>query len=226
MGMKKTRIGLLLLLSALVAGLLVFLLGRYSVHVPAANLLSIEGVLIDPGHGGFDVGAIGVNGSHEDKLNLAFSKALQEALIERGIPAMLLRPDDNALGETKEEDMQTRADAIKNSKAAALVSIHMNSFPDDPEVFGPQVFFQRSSRQGETFAEALQPYLNDVSGGRRKPNSQGLMVLRAAEGVLPGVLVECGFLSNEKEAAMLSDPAYQKAFTEALAEGIMAYFGG
>jgi len=223
--MKTVRIGLLLLAGAALAGLAAVLLRLIPAAVPASAALRAQGVLIDPGHGGFDVGAIGANGSEEDKLNLSVALALQEALAERDIPAVLTRTGHDALGQSKEEDMQARADMIKTSSAAVLVSIHMNSFPDDPTVFGPQVFYQRSSSVGEGFASALQPFLNDCSGGSRKPAAQGLMVLRAAEGVLPGVLVECGFISNPEEEEKLNDPAYQKKLAQAIAEGIAGYCG-
>lgn len=202
------------------------LAGIFGPAHPAAAILTEQGVLIDPGHGGFDVGAIGVSGSEEDKLNLEMAQALKQELESRGIPAELLRPTQEALAQTKEADMEARAQAIRESTAAVLISLHMNSFPQDASVHGPQVFYQQDSHIGQDFASVLQPYLNDVANGTRKPAAQRLIVLSAAEGVLPGVLVECGFLTNAEEEENLKKPGYRKRFAAALADGIQAYCQG
>jgi len=183
--------------------------------------LSERGVLIDAGHGGADVGALGVSGAEEDKLNLSVAQLLKEELEQRGIPVAMTRETHDALAETKDGDMQTRAEIIGSSDAAVFVSIHMNSFPDDPGVWGPQVFYQRDSRTGEAFAKAIQPFLNEVTGGTRKPNSMGLFVLKAAS--MPAVLVECGFLSNAEEEQKLQDEQHQKKLVKAIVDGIEAY---
>lgn len=191
-------------------------------HPASAELLN-RGVLIDPGHGGFDVGALGASGAEEDKLNLAVAILLKDELEARDVPATLLRQDGGALGETKEEDMEFRANAIRESNAVVFVSIHMNSFPSDASVHGPQTIFNTDSKIGRDFAESMQPYLDGLTGTSRKPMEQQLKVLSAAEGHMPGVLIECGFLTNEKEEQNLSSSAYQKKLASAIADGLLAY---
>ncbi|MDD3919705.1 MAG: N-acetylmuramoyl-L-alanine amidase [Eubacteriales bacterium] len=192
---------------------------------PAAATLVTGGILIDPGHGGADVGATGANGSVEADMNLAVAQKLKLELESRGIPVTLTRETPDALGDSKEADMKKRGKLIQTSTAAAFVSIHMNSYPEDPAVSGPQVFYDKSSVIGKDFANAMQPYLNKATGGTRKPNSLGLFVLQAAEGVMPGVLVECGFLTNPTEEQKLLDEDYQNTLAVAIADGILAYCG-
>jgi N-acetylmuramoyl-L-alanine amidase len=187
-----------------------------------AKSFSGRSILIDAGHGGFDIGASGVNGSNEAVLNLAVAKALKAELESRGAVCVMTRSDDGALGATKDEDMQNRAAFIYQNDGDALISIHMNSFPQDSTVSGPQVFYQQGSKQGAALAAAIQARMNEDLGGRRSSTAGDLMVLRS--GNAPAVLVECGFISNPDEEKNLQDPAYQKKLAAAVADGMEAYF--
>lgn len=195
---------------------LYFLLGFGT--VPALDLA--KGVLIDPGHGGADVGAVAPgSGIYEAEVNLSMAYALKAALNEQGVePVTLTRIDGDALGPTKDEDMEERARIIRESEAAAIVSIHMNSFTD-PAVWGPQVFYDADSPGGKRLAYAIQKRLNDATGGSRRPQTQRLIVLRAAN--VPAVLVECGFLTNPEEDKKLQDPEYQALISRAVAQGVL-----
>ncbi len=177
-------------------------------------------VLIDAGHGGFDVGATGVSGVSEQLLNLQVAQQLKQVLEDRGIECYMTRTDERALGQSKDEDMQNRAQMIYKSPATVMVSIHMNSFPQDSTVSGPQVFYQEGSREGAKLAEAIQRCLNGL-GGSRRCSANDLMVLRS--GNAPAVLVECGFITNPDEEAKLRDSGYQKRLVEAIADGLEAY---
>ena len=178
-------------------------------------------VLVDAGHGGFDVGAVGVSGSHEQALNLQVALALERELELRGIPTTMTRIDEGALGQNKSDDMEKRAAKIRGSRAAVTVSIHMNSFAQDSTVAGPQVFYQEGSTRGEALAAIVQDKLNALGGSRRhSPND--LMVLRA--GQAPAILVECGFLSNPEEEGKLMTEKYQKKLAAAIADGLEAWW--
>ncbi len=177
-------------------------------------------VLIDAGHGGFDVGATGVSGVTEQQLNLQVAQQLQQVLQNRGIPCYMTRTDEGALGKSKDEDMRNRAQIIYESPATVMVSIHMNAFSQDSTVSGPQVFYQEGSREGEKLAGIIQSQLNEL-GGSRQCSANDLMVLRA--GNAPAVLVECGFISNPDEEAKLRDSRYQKKLAKAIADGLEAY---
>lgn len=184
-----------------------------------------KGVLIDPGHGGGDVGAVAPNsGVQESELNLAVSIALKEELIERGVKNVdLTRSDADALGPTKDEDMQERARIISSTDAAIMVSIHMNSFPSDPEVKGPQVFYQTGDTVSQQLAQVIQKRLNDAAGTSREIRQMDLFVLRNA--TVPAVLVECGFLTNAEEDKLLQQEDYQHVIADAIADGIADYCG-
>ena len=216
----KGRLLFSLLLVAAALGLWL-LLGRQDA-MTCANLA--DGVLIDPGHGGEDVGAIApVSGVYEDGLNLAVSFALQKELESRGTDVFLTRSDENSLGDTKELDMQERARIIGERESGVVVSIHMNSFPSDSNVWGPQVFYQEGSSSGRALAEAIQAQLNKLTGGTRKISADNLYVLRASS--VPAVLVECGFLTNAEEEQKLQQTEYQKKIAKAIADGVANYCG-
>jgi len=194
-----------------------------AVENPADRPAEAEGltVLIDAGHGGFDVGAVGVSGVQEQLLNLEIARALERELELRGIPCTMTRSEEGALGKSKSEDMANRTAIIRQSTAGLMVSIHMNSFAQDSTVSGPQVFYQEGSTRGERLASMVQAKLNAL-GGKRSHSANDLMVLRA--GQAPAILVECGFISNPEEEAQLQDKAYQKKLVAAIADGLQAYW--
>ena len=178
-------------------------------------------VLIDAGHGGFDVGAVGVSGTQEQLLNLEIARTLERELELRGVPYTMTRTDEAALGRNKSDDMANRAAMIRQSSAKIMVSIHMNTFAQDSTVSGPQVFYQEGSTRGESLAAAVQAKLNAL-GGKRSHSSNDLMVLRA--GNAPAILVECGFISNPEEEALLREDGYQKKLAAAIADGLEAWW--
>lgn len=186
------------------------------------------GVVVDPGHGGFDPGALApTTGAYESDINLAMAFALRDELTSRGIPVKMTRADANALGDNKEADMARRRSITNESGAALFVSIHMNSFPSDTSVHGPQVFYKQNSATGKRLADCIQVFANEASGGSRPIRHDGdknLYVLKEAP--MPAVLVECGFLTNPEEEARLQDRGYQKLLAAAIADGIEAYLSG
>ena len=182
-----------------------------------------DGVVIDPGHGGADPGAIAPNtGALESDMNLRMAQALVDQLNARGIPTKMTRAGYGAIGDTKEEDMAQRRTLINGSGCAALVSIHMNAFPDDSSVWGPQVFYQEGSRVSKAFASRIQEQMNEITSGTRQISSDSLYVLSAAP--MPAVLVECGFITNPDEELLLQSSDYHKTLATAIADGICDYF--
>lgn len=186
---------------------------------------SIARVVIDAGHGGFDVGATGLGlGTKEDGLNLAVAKLLKEELEALNIEIIMTRETDDALGATKDEDMSYRREVISKAGNDLMVSIHMNMF-SDRSVSGPMVFYMEGSEAGKELAACVINSLCDTVGReRRLPNPGDYYVLRA--GTAPGIIVECGFLSNAQEEALLVTPEYQKLLAEGIALGIEAFLSG
>ena len=185
-------------------------------------------IVIDPGHGGEDPGMLGVGGLKEKGINLAVAWKLKEILQEQGFSVVMTREEDTCLcGEDarnkKAQDMQKRIAIIEEASPLLTVSIHQNSY-QDPEVFGPQVFYYTDSAEGEALAGFLQEELNQglsIKRPRKEKGNKTYYLLKKSKGVL--AIVECGFLTNPEEAALLQEEKYQKKVAEAIASGIGRY---
>ena len=115
--------------------------------------------------------------------------------------------------------MQARVKMINETKPVLTVSIHQNSY-EDPEIHGAQVFYYSHSREGEAVAKILQESLQEIDpeNHRRAKANETYYLLRRTK--VPTVIVECGFLTNPKEAEKLSGEEYQEQVAEAVAKGI------
>ena len=185
-------------------------------------------VLVDVGHGGADPGMIGVGGLEEKGINLQIAVKLKAILEEKGYTVVMTREEDKGLYDEdsrnqKAQDMQRRIAIIKECRPVLCVSIHQNSYQDS-EVYGPQVFYYEDSAQGKELAELIQKELNtglEVARPRVAKGNKTYYLLKRSESVLN--IVECGFLTNPKEAELLQTEKYQKKVAEAVAKGIDAY---
>lgn len=190
-------------------------------------------VVIDPGHGGSDPGKVGVSGKLEKDLNLQIAFQLRDTLSAQGCEVILTREEDRHLGEgekfRKTADLNARCsvitEAAEKNPDAVMISIHQNSF-ESPKVKGAQCFYYHNSEKGRALAEAVQQQLNakiNVERAKKTKSNQNYYMLINSD--CPGIIIECGFLSNPKEEADLSDETYQKRMAETIAEGIKAYYG-
>ncbi|MFV0343858.1 MAG: N-acetylmuramoyl-L-alanine amidase CwlD [Anaerocolumna sp.] len=186
-------------------------------------------VVIDPGHGGFDPGKIGVNKVLEKDINLSISFKVKELLEQDNIKVIMTREDDNGLYHAndrnkKSVDMRKRVTIINESKASIAVSIHQNSFSQESSR-GAQVFYHQNSDKGKILAEIIQEQLKETlqDGNHRIAKSNGsYYMLRNT--TCPLVIVECGFLSNWREAKLLNDDQYQQKVALGIYTGILQYF--
>lgn len=193
-------------------------------------------VVVDAGHGGMDGGAESSDGTAEKDINLRIAQLLQEQLEEQDIRVIMTRETEGALYEgtsdesirsRKTQDMYARKALIDETSAALTVSIHLNSFPQDPSVRGAQVFYPsggESSAESETAAEIVQQGLNqqvNVEKQRAALGKDDVLLLR--EAASPIVIVECGFLSNQEEAIHLKKEAYQEKIAKTLSDSIVQY---
>ncbi len=180
-------------------------------------------IVIDAGHGGFDIGTQGIaSGVPECDVNLQIAKLLQKELQEEGVAVVMTREDENAIAGTKEEDMQKRADIIRLAAPDVMISIHQNRY-EDPDVYGPQVFYLMKDSKAETLARYVQESLNaclEIKKPRTQKTGQYKM-LRPGTG--PSIIVECGFLSNPREDKLLQDPDYQKKLVGAIIDGLKGF---
>jgi N-acetylmuramoyl-L-alanine amidase len=188
-------------------------------------------VVIDPGHGGKDPGKVGVNEAKEKDVNLAIGKELAEVLLEEGFDVAMTRTEDTSPAEnsnySKVEDLNLRCrisnGAYEKNKQSIMVSIHQNSFTKE-SVHGAQSFYYQRSEASKKLGETVQAALNkniNSQDKKAKPNDSYYILINSK---CPGIIVECGFLSNSEEAEKLTDASYQKKMAKILSQGIKAYF--
>lgn len=174
-------------------------------------------LLIDPGHGGEDGGAVSVSGEKESDINLSIALKCNQIAGLMGIPAELLRTEDSSLAspeaeslrEKKREDLARRVEMVNSAQQAVLLSIHQNSFPDS-SYSGAQVFY-RPTEESEAWAIHTQELLRQVVNpdNRRQAKEIPSDIYLMSHISCPAILVECGFLSHAGEAQLLLEEPYQ-----------------
>ena len=105
------------------------------------------------------------------------------------------------------------------------VSIHQNSYSSE-EVHGAQVFYYSHSTEGERAAKIMQEILRDVDKGNTRQAKANDIYYMLKRTEVPVIIVECGFLSNRQEAALLITEEYQEKMAQAIAQGILEYTVG
>lgn len=185
-------------------------------------------VVIDAGHGGFDPGKVGIDGQLEKDINLSIAEKLKAYLEASDVNVVMTRDTDTGLYQSgdshkKVSDMRRRCDIINEARPDLVVSIHQNSYHQE-EINGGQVFYYKTSQNGKRLAEILQKRFDYVLGeaNRRvaKSNDNYYLLLHVKE---PIVIVECGFLSNRKEAKALESEDYQDQMAWTIHMGVMEY---
>ncbi len=192
--------------------------------VPTMMPMISKNIVLDAGHGGWDPGKTGKQGENEQILNLAITQKLQQYLEQGGANVYLTRADENALGQSKKEDMHQRKEITNTSQADILISIHQNAFPTSSPK-GAQVFYHKQSTQGKELAQYIQDSLKqrtDPDNTRQPKANTDYYILRTTE--IPAALVECGFLSNPQEEQKLNDTEYQDKVAWGIYCGILDYF--
>lgn len=171
-------------------------------------------VAIDPGHGGGDVGAVGIGGIQEADIVLAVSQQVARLLEQQGIQAVMTRSDD------REIDLQPRVDLAEQVNATLFVSIHANALSlDRPDVNGVETYYYSS---GAGLAETIQrSIISDLNMDDRGVRQARFYVLRRT--TMPAVLVEIGFVTGQEDAPRLANPNWQNQMATAIARGILQY---
>lgn len=199
-----------------------------SLFTAGRNVTEAPLVVIDAGHGGDDPGKVGINQALEKDINLSIAKKVQSLLLQNGIAAVLTREEDADLAETgaknrKAQDMKARVALLKEKQPLLGISIHQNSYPS-ADCKGAQVFYYRSSEDGERLAKILQRQLTTelADGNKRqaKANSDYYLLKNSP---CTFAIVECGFLSNPQEADLLITEEYQEKVAFAVHLGILEY---
>lgn len=186
-------------------------------------------VIIDPGHGGRDNGAIGGVGTLEDDINLSITLKLRRLIEQAGGIALTIREDDTGLyteGKKtgrKLEDLKNRQKMFSESEANIAISIHLNSFPQS-QYYGAQTFYKDGDDRSRKLAEYIQAEMISIMdrGNDRKIKPKGDIYLFKGNDI-PGALVECGFLSNPEEEQLLKQDHYQEKLAWCIFSGIVEY---
>ncbi len=201
-------------------------MAKEALAVPIANQV----VVIDPGHGGFDAGAL-ANGIEEKEINLAVSCYLKGYIEQGGGIAVLTRAEDVSTAEentrgvsAKKSDLTARKKLAETAGADVFVSIHMNKFPQT-QYKGAQVFYSESGKRlGEEIQASLKEVIADGNERQAKKTDGSIFILKDTS--VPSVIVECGFLSNPQDAELLMQDAYRQKLAWGIYLGLVRYFNG
>lgn len=199
-------------------------------YMPVTN----KTIILDAGHGGIDPGAMSDDKTILEKdINLQITKKVKELIEASGGSVILTREEDISLyedGENKtirqkyNENLKNRKKIIKESQADMFISIHLNAFQES-KYYGAQTFYPKDKEDSKFLANLIQEELKRVVDNTNnrliKPRDDIYMI---KENEIPSSLIECGFLSNEKEAKLLTDEEYQGKIAWAIYIGIQRYF--
>ncbi len=192
--------------------------------------LSGKVIVLDPGHGGVDGGAVSKAGVLEKDITLAISLELRDYLQEAGALVLMTREEDRDLANEgtkrirhrKTEDLKRRAEIINGSGSDLFVSIHLNAIGSS-RWSGAQVFYQRAIPENKRLAKFVQDEIsrNLENTSRLAKAIHHVYILKEAD--IPGVLVEAGFLSHPGEAEMLNTKEYQQQMAASIYQGILRF---
>lgn len=173
-------------------------------------------VVIDPGHGGVDVGAVGVSGSYEKDFNLSLALKVQEALdLDERISVYLTRDDDTYISQKSKD----RSKFANDLGADLFISIHANAFVDS-QASGTETYYHR--RRMKELAETIHDHVVQTTGFQdREIKRKPLNVIRDTK--MPAILLEIGFLSNPDEELILMSESFQEEVARAIRDGIVEY---
>lgn len=186
-------------------------------------------IIIDAGHGGVDGGATSCTGAQESQMNLQIAQRLDDLLHLLGADTKMVRDSDisvytsgQTIAEKKISDLKERVRIVNSEENAILVSIHMNHFTDN-RYSGAQVFYA-PTQGSETLAKQLQSAFKETlnpTSTRQIKKADGIYLMQHIQ--CPGVLVECGFISNHEENAKLNDPGYQQKLCSVIATNLCSF---
>lgn len=182
-------------------------------------------LVLDAGHGGEDGGAVSLTGVPESEINLAIVLKLRDVLGLYGVDPILLRETDvslhdgdaDTLREKKRSDLKNRVAAIEGVEGGTLLSIHQNTYPGS-RYYGTHVFYAPT----EGSRELAEHFQNSIKAALQPDNERAVKQIPDTVYIMnhvtcPAVLIECGFLTNPEEEALLRDENYQRKLSAVVA---------
>ena len=220
-----------LLFFALILAIAFMSYSVFTASLPTTAPIATNTIVIDAGHGGMDGGAVGTKGTLEKDINLKVATFLKEIAESDGKTVIMTRTDDSSLHTTdsnkirnqKRSDLENRKKTLNESGAMAFLSIHMNKF-EQSKYKGAQVFYAKNDKSkilGEKVQAKLISGLNDGNTRVAKTVPNEVYMLKGT--TAPAIVVECGFLSNAEEEALLCQTEYQKKLATYIYEGFKDY---
>lgn len=182
-------------------------------------------IVLDAGHGGKDNGAMS-NDVNEQDINLSIVQKLQPLLESAGATVQLTRNGNydlasDGVDNRKRDDMKKRVAIINEALPDIFLSVHLNAYPNT-SVHGAQVFYKKNDEESLRLANIMQRQFKDLTGTKMLEKPGDYFILNETK--KPGVLVECGFISNPDDRSHLIEDAYQQQLAESLFKGILEYF--
>jgi len=234
MGMARYKLAIIgLVIAAILARVAVGVVS-IDVVVPVASVLpdTLPTIIIDPGHGGIDGGAVGVDEIIEKDINLALGLILRDIFAINGFAVVMTREtdisthDEGITGTRRQKvsDMHNRLELSQEHPNSVFLSIHQNKFADS-DSRGAQVFYSPNNSESEHLAQILQQIIaeNIQPDNKRQHKKAGDNLFLMTEIKTPAVLIECGFLSNPEESRLLTEYEYQARMAFAIFESVMLY---
>ncbi|WAM31876.1 N-acetylmuramoyl-L-alanine amidase [Caldicellulosiruptor naganoensis] len=227
---KKVKLSIILLF-IVTAGIIAFISNKEKTRIlnvfnnkepkKAHNL-----IVIDPGHGGFDPGAV-FGKIKESVINLEIAKRAKEYFEMFGFKVILTRYNEDDLSENdaKAHDLKKRKQIVLENEPEVFIfiSIHLNSFRVN-KYLGAQVFYEKSNEEAKKLASWVQNELKYMPNGlvnKRMPKPIDVYMLRGLK--IPAILVECGFMSNQMELSLLQTKKYQDWLSYSILKGVLNY---
>lgn len=209
---------------------LLFLLSLFSLQFVDAKKneeLTLEGkiITVDPGHGGRDSGTYYGN-IYEKDINLEISTVLKDELEKAGATVYLIREDDSDLSSQWDEkkkrgDLYRRILKIQENKSDLYLSIHINWY-EQASKSGQEVLYHPINEKNKILADAIFSSFQKEFKTQREVRKTNLYLYSNTR--VPGVLIECGFLSNPNERYLLQQNSYQKKLSQSIIDGVEEYF--
>jgi N-acetylmuramoyl-L-alanine amidase len=198
--------------------------------VPKANFNFTSGlkdkvIVIDPGHGGSDSGAIGPNKTQEKNITLAIGQKVKAMLENAGAKVLMTRQTDVDVygpNASATNELQARVKVGNNNKADVFISLHIDAF-SKPSVGGITTHYYQKTGYDALLAQNIQDQVGDTSGfSDRGTKASGFYVIKRTR--MPAVLVEMGFVSNPTEEKLLNTPQSQQQLGQGIVQGLEAFF--
>lgn len=202
--------------------------------IPASAKISKDTpvIVLDAGHGGIDGGCSSADGVPEKGINLSILLKLRDMLEISGYDVVVTRDTDTSIhdkgiegiAQQKSSDMDNRLAIFNDNDNAVCISIHQNQFTQ-PQYHGAQMFYSATNPESELLARAMKSSFTKLlqPDNQREIKQCGKELFLCYFSKNPTVMVECGFLSNPEEAALLASDEYQAKVAFTIFSGISEF---